>query len=81
MPALQIQSMPQDLYGYFQKLAFTTNCTLDTQVIAVLSKFKQEKEQRGEQQSQILADIYNSRMEIPSHVLDSTTLLREDRAR
>jgi len=81
MPALHIQSMPQELYGYFQKLAFAKNCTLDTQVIAVLYQFKQEKEQRGEQQSQILADIYHSRMEIPSHAPDSTTLLREDRAR
>ena len=80
MPALHIPSIPQDLYGYLQQLAVAQNRTVDTQVIAVLSQFKQQEEKR-EQQASILADIYHSRMELPSHALDSTTLLREDRAR
>ncbi len=45
-----------------------------------ISQFKQQEEKR-EQQASILADIYHSRLELPSHVPDSTTLLREDRAR
>ena len=80
MPALHIQSMPQDLYSYLQQLAVAKNRTVDTQVITVLSQFKQQEEKR-EQQARILADIYHSRLELPSHVPDSTTLLREDRAR
>ncbi|RKZ50734.1 MAG: hypothetical protein DRR16_31200 [Candidatus Parabeggiatoa sp. nov. 3] len=78
MPALHIQSMPQDLYRYLQQLAVAQNRTVETQVIAVLSQFKQEKR---EQQASILADIYHSRLELPSDAPDSTTLLQEDRAR
>jgi hypothetical protein len=80
MPALHIQSLSQDLYSYLQQLAVAQNRTVDTQVIAVLSQFKQQQEKR-EQQARILADIYHSRLECPSHAPDSTTLLREDRAR
>jgi len=80
MPALHIQNMPQDLYGYLQQLALSQNRTVDTQVIVVLSEFKQ-RQQKREQQASILADIYHHRLELPSDVPDSTALLREDRAR
>jgi hypothetical protein len=43
MPSLQIQSMPQDLYGYIQELAFSQNDSLETQVIKLLYQAKQEK--------------------------------------
>ena len=44
MPSLQIQSMPQDLYRYLQKLAFNHNDSLETQVIKLLYQAKQQKE-------------------------------------
>ncbi len=46
MPSLQIHSMPQDLYGYLQKLAFTKNGSLEAQVIALLYQAKQQNEKR-----------------------------------
>ncbi|MEN8220484.1 MAG: hypothetical protein ABFS56_29870 [Pseudomonadota bacterium] len=80
MPALHIHSMPQDLYSYLQKLAFAKNCSIDAQVIVLLSQFQQQEEKR-EQQARILAEIYQSRTTLPNNVPDSLTLLREDRAR
>lgn len=46
MPSLQIHSMPQDLYGYLQKLAFTRNGSLEVQVITLLYQAKQQEERR-----------------------------------
>ena len=65
MPALHIHSMSQDLYNYLQKLAFAKNCSLDAQVIVLLSQFQQQGEKR-EQQARILADIYQSRTALPN---------------
>jgi len=50
MPSLQIQTMPQDLYSYLQKLALTKNDSLEAQVIALLYQAKQQEE-KGEQQT------------------------------
>ena len=76
MPALHIPSMPQDLYNYIQKLAFAQKCSLDAQVIVLLSQFQKQEEKR-EQQARILADISQSRMTLPNTVPDSVTLLTD----
>jgi len=72
--------MPQDLYGYLQTLAFAKNCSLETQVITLLYQSKQQQK-TCEQQTNLLADIYHSRVVLPKNAPDSVALLREDRAR
>lgn len=46
MSSLQISSVPQELYGYLQKLAITKNKSLENQVIALLYQAKQYNEKR-----------------------------------
>ena len=81
MPTLQIHSLSPELYEYFQTLARLKKCSLEEQIIAVLYQYQQQEETPRQQQARILADIYQSRTQLPVGTPDSVELLREDRQR
>lgn len=81
MPTLQIHSLPTELYEYFQTRARLKNSSLEEQIIAVLYQFQQQEETPRQRQARILADIYQSRTQLPVGAPDCVELLREDRQR
>jgi hypothetical protein len=81
MPTLQIHSLPSELYEYFQTRARLKKSSLEEQIITVLYQFQQQEETPQQRQARILADIYQSRTQLPVSAPDSVELLREDRQR
>ena len=79
MTTLHIRSVPEDLYEQLRELAYARQRSLSAQVITLLEQALREERQRAEQ-ADLLASIRRRRFK-PAAAIDSTVLLREDRAR
>jgi antitoxin FitA len=88
MATLHIENVPDELYERFQKLAIAQKDSISTQVLMLLEKALLTEKQPSISEEkkkvlEILARIRNRRESRPiiKGMLDSTTLLREDRNR
>jgi plasmid stability protein len=79
MTTLHVRSVPEELYEQLRQLAQAQQRSLSAQVITLLERAVAEESQR-ERQAELLASIRRRRYK-PSGAIDSTVLLREDRAR
>jgi len=79
MTTLHVRSVPEELYEQIRQLAQARQRSLSAQVITLLERAVAEESQR-EQQAELLASIRRRRFKPPA-AMDSTSLLREDRAR
>lgn len=80
MNILHIYNVPNDLYQRIQAMAIARNCSLNTQVIALLYQAVGLKERRI-RQAKVLNSIQRRRFQAPKNAYSSLDLLREDRER
>lgn len=80
MPTLHVRSVPDALYQRLQALAQEQNRSLSAQVVTLLEQAVRDAEQRQERLT-ALHSLRRRRFTPPDHLADSTSLLREDRAR
>jgi plasmid stability protein len=80
MPVLHVRNVPDSLYEQIKQQAQHSNRSISAQVITLLQRVLTDG---GPSQSEVLSSIRRRRFFNPQemNVPDSTTLLREDRAR
>jgi antitoxin FitA len=88
MNNLNVITLPDQLYQELQKLAESENDSIESQVVTLLQKALQEKQQQTETQRRqnVLKVIEESRLlreQLPNDIEwpDSTEMIREDRDR
>jgi plasmid stability protein len=80
MPILHVRNVPEDLYESLKQQAAAQNRSLSAQVITILARAVEQPERS---QREILENIQRMRSfhPIEAGAPDSTTLLRQERAR
>ena len=88
MNNLNVITLPDQLYQELQKLSESENDSIDSQVVTLLQKALQEKQQQTETQRRqnVLKVLEESRLlreQLPNDIEwpDSTEMIREDRDR
>ena len=88
MNNLNVITLPDQLYQELQKLAESENDSIESQVVTLLQKALQEKQQQTETQHRqnVLKVLEESRLlreQLPNDIEwpDSTEMIREDRDR
>jgi len=88
MNNLNVITLPDQLYQQLQKLAESENDSIESQVVTLLQKALQEKQQQTETQCRqnVLKVLEESRLlreQLPNDIEwpDSTEMIREDRDR
>ncbi|MFN6155849.1 hypothetical protein [Anabaena sp. AL09] len=88
MNNLNVITLPDQLYQELQKLAESENDSIESQVVTLLQKALQEKQQQTETQRRqnVLKVLEESRLlreQLPNDIEwpDSTEMIREDRDR
>jgi hypothetical protein len=88
MNNLNVITLPDQLYQQLQKLAESENDSIESQVVTLLQKALQEKQQQTETQRRqnVLKVLEESRLlreQLPNDIEwpDSTEMIREDRDR
>ena len=88
MNNLNVITLPDQLYQQLQKLAESENDSIESQVVTLLQKALQEKQQQTETQGRqnVLKVLEESRLlreQLPNDIEwpDSTEMIREDRDR
>lgn len=82
MAILHVRNIPDDLYAQIRSLAQTRNRSMSAEIIVLLQGALAQERSR-QKQAELLAEIRRHRYTYPKNkrVLDSVSLLREDRAR
>lgn len=88
MATLYVRNLPDDLYQRLQELAKVENRSINAQVITLLQQAlspqtQETEDQRRKNVPKLLEEIRLRREQPPADIewLDSTELIREDRAR
>ena len=80
MASITVKDIPDDLYEKFKETAKQERRSLNAEVIVAMEALIQQADQRRERQT-ALQHINARRRRRPLNVVDSLSLLREDRAR
>ena len=81
MPLLQVRECPEDIYRKISHVAKNENRTIAQQVVVLLEKGLGQQESNIERRKRLMEKLQNRQISPDIKVIDSVSLIREDRDR